>query len=142
MLPWINTEFMECPPRAKGSLISQEQHKSAPVGAKQNTLSRTLSLGQLRQGAFSSCLIQQGADTFSWKYPVIAAVMSGTFGGQIPWEGVRMLQRVDSSVWNLILLPLFCLSFLYPLPNINLNAFSLHSCFIFFLPACLCSLPS
>lgn len=36
------------------------------------------------------------------------------------------------SVWSLILLPLFCLSFLYPLPNINLNTFSLHSCFLFF----------
>lgn len=33
---------------------------------------------------------------------------------------------------ELTLLPLFCLSFLYPLPKINLNAFSLHSCFFFF----------
>lgn len=49
-----------------------------------------------------------------------------------PWEEMRMLQREDSSVWSLILLPLFCLSFLYLLPNINLNTFSLHSCFIFF----------
>lgn len=76
-------------------------------------------------------LNQQGADIFSWKCPVIAAAVSGTFGGRIPREEMRMLQRADSSVWSLTLLPLFCLSFLYPLPKINLNTFSLHSYFLF-----------
>lgn len=88
--------------------------------------------GSAQARSLSPCLNQQGADIFSWKYPVIAAAMSGTFGGRIPRVGMRMLQRADSSVWNLILLPLFCLSFLCPLPNTNLNTFLLHSCFVGF----------
>lgn len=84
---WIKAEFMECPLRAKGSLLSQSWHKSAPVGDRQNTLSRTPGLGQLRQGAFSPSLNQQGAGIFSWKYPVIAAAMSGIFRGQTHGKG-------------------------------------------------------
>lgn len=81
--------------------------------------------GSAQARSLFPCLHQQGADIFPWKYPVIAAEMSGTFGGQIPREGIP-------SVWNLILLSLFYLLFLYLLPDINLNAFSLHSCFFCF----------
>lgn len=77
--------------------------------------------------------IPAGSWYLSMKYPVIAAEMSGTFGGRIPREGIP-------SVCNLILLPLFYLSFLYLLPNINLNAFSLHCCFIFFSCQTVCAL--
>lgn len=124
---WDQTSFLGClmPTVVIDAFITATAQISSS-GRQQVHPVQDTELGSLQATSlFPPCLNWQWADIFLIEVPSDRSSMcAGTFGGWTLQEVMRMLRRADahactehSSVWSLTLLPLFCLSFLYPLPK-------------------------